>query len=97
MNSAPFNFTVQSHTQKGGKSFAQSNILQNLHIPKFAPSNKVHQELSGLSQNAHYAVTIGDEAGLRELEEGIDELAAQIWGLTTEELAEIKSSLEGLA
>jgi hypothetical protein len=70
------------------------HILENIRIPKFYPGNKIHQELAGLSQNAHYAVTIGDEAGLKELEERIDELAAQIWELTGEELKEIQSSLE---
>ena len=82
---------------KGGKSFGDPHVLQNIRIPKFDHPNKVHQELSGLSQNAHYAVTVGDEASLRELEERIDELAAQIWGLSEEELAEIKSSLEDIA
>ena len=34
---------------------------------------------------------------LRELEEHIDELAAQIWGLTEEELKEIQTSLGEMA
>jgi len=74
-----------------------THVLENIRIPKFDPTNKVHQELAGLSQNAHYATEIGDEVGVKELEQRIDELAAQIWGLTTEELAEIKSSLEEMA
>ena len=97
MNSRIVNFSLQSYSMKGGKSFGDPHVLQNIRIPKFDSANKFHQELSGLSQNAHYAVTIGDEAGLRELEERIDELAAQIWGLSGEELAEIKSSLEEMA
>ncbi|MCL0095827.1 hypothetical protein M1O52_04830, partial [Dehalococcoidia bacterium] len=76
MNSAPFNFAVQSHTQKSGKSFAQPNVLTHIRIPKFDPANTVHQDLSGLSQNAHYATEIGDLVGIKELEQRIDELAA---------------------
>ncbi len=50
---------------------------------------------AGLSQNAHYAVTIGDEVGLKEIiEPHIDELAAQVWGLSSDELNEIRVSLE---
>jgi len=40
------------------------HVLENIRIPKFDSTDKVHQELAGLSQNAHYAVTIGDETGL---------------------------------
>jgi len=97
MNSRIVNFSLQSYSMKGGKSFGDPHVLQNIRIPKFDPTNKVHQELAGLSQNAHYAVTIGDEVGVKELEQRIDELTAQIWGLTDQELAEIKSSLEEMA
>lgn len=97
MNSRVVNFSLQSYSMKGGKSFGDPHVLQNIRIPKFNPANKIHQELAGLSQNAHYAVTIGDEAGLKELEQRIDELAAQIWGLTTEELKEIQTSLAEMA
>jgi len=74
-----------------------THVLKNIRIPKFDSANKVHQELAGLSQNAHYATGIGDEVGVKELEQRIDELTAQIWGLTGEELAEIKRSLEEMA
>ena len=70
------------------------HVLQSIRIIKFDPANKVHKELSGLSENAHYAVSIGDEAGLKELEARIDELAAQVWGLSNEELKELQTSLE---
>ena len=43
-----------------------------------------------------YLLAQGDEYCLRELEEQIDYLAAQLWGLTTKELAEIRKSLEEL-
>jgi len=78
-------------------SMGSMHVLQNIRILKFNPADKVYQELARLSQNAHYAITIGDEAGLKELEQRIDELAAQIWGLTGEELKEIQMSLEELS
>jgi hypothetical protein len=91
-NSSPARFIVISY---GVGTQLAPHLLKNIRIPKFDSASKVHRELAGLSQNAHYAVSIGDEAGLREIiEPGIDELAAQIWGLTNEELNNIKTSLE---
>ena len=90
-SSAPSLFTKQVMLESG----YSTEILSKICIPKFNPTDKVHQELAGLSQNAHHAVSIGDEAGLREIiEPSIDELTAQIWGLTNEELNDIKTSLE---
>lgn len=50
----------------------------------------------GLSQDAHCAVSLGDEAGLKELEKRIDEVAAEIWGLSKVELKGIRESLAEL-
>lgn len=83
-------------TENGEGSVASLKTKFLYLIPKFDPSNKLYQKLSSLSKNAHYAASIGDEAGLRELEEGIDEDAAQIWGLTKEELKKIQTSLAEL-
>ena len=48
------------------------------------------------SENAHYATSIGDQVGVKELEEGIDESVAELWGLTKDELKEIQESLADL-
>jgi len=96
INSSIFQYAVTSYSQAGGKSMGSMHVLQNIRIPKFDSANKVHQELVGLSQNAQYATAMGDEVGLKELEQHIDELAAQIWGLTSDELKEIKESLAEL-
>ena len=95
VNSTTFQYAAISYSQAGGKSMGSMHVLENIRIPRFEPKNKLHQELSGLSQNAHYAVTIGDEAGLKEIiEPRIDELAAQVWGLSGEEFNDIRVSLE---
>ena len=39
---------------------------------------------------------VGDPSGLREIEAEIDQLAAELWGLTQAELAEIQKSLAEL-
>jgi len=96
LNSAPFEFGVVSHTQVGGKSFAQPNILQTLYIPQYDSANPTHCQLAALSQQAHEATAAGDAARVREIEAEIDRLAAELWGLTEEELREIQESLEEL-
>lgn len=92
LNSSPSRYLVQNYVVETQIS---THALQHVRVPRFDPGDKVHQELAGLSQSAHYAASIGDEAGLKEIiEPRIDELAAQIWGLSGEELKEIKESSE---
>jgi len=52
--------------------------------------------LAALSQQAHEATAAGDAVRVREIEVEIDRLAAELWGLTEEELREIQESLEEL-
>ena len=94
LNSNPARFLVQNYIVETQIS---THALRHVRIPKFNPADKVHQELAGLSQNAHYATEIGGEVGVREIERRIDELAAQIWELTAEELKDIQTSLEEIA
>jgi len=60
------------------------------------------QRLASLSRRAHElapAAYAGDEAAqaeLRRVEDEVDRAAAELWGLTTEELDEIRRSLEEL-
>jgi SAM-dependent methyltransferase len=84
LNSIPFDYAVISHTQSGGKSFAQAAILKQLYIPKFQAEDGLHQALAKLSREAH-AGKVHNEA--------IAEATAQLWELTREELAAISQSL----
>ena len=95
-NSAPFNFAVQSYSQKGGKSFGTPSILQSIGIPQYDPEDPTHQALAEISEQAHKARATEDTERVREIEAEIDALAAQLWGLTDTELQEIQESLEEL-
>ncbi len=53
MNSSPINFLIQSYSIRGGKSFADPHVLENVKIPKFNPLNRVHNKLAFLSIKAH--------------------------------------------
>lgn len=97
LNSSVVNLAVISHTQLGGKSFAQSNILERIRIPRFDPGNPVHIRLAELSKEAHAAAARGDAQGLRAIEAEIDQQAAQVWGLRAEELQAVQESLSELS
>lgn len=51
---------------------------------------------AALPQRAHELAAAGDEERLREVEEEIDEKAAELWGITEGELREIRRSLAEL-
>ncbi|MBI3193852.1 MAG: hypothetical protein HYZ34_05190 [Ignavibacteriae bacterium] len=72
--------------------FFSAHVLENIKIPKYDSNNEDHKELARLSKQCHEKVAAG--ISVSELEEQIDELAAELWGLTKEELKDIKESLE---
>jgi hypothetical protein len=96
LNSSPFEFGVVGHTQVGGKSFAQPNILKTLHIPRYDRANITHCQLAAFSQQAHEATADKDLAQVQQVEAEIDRLAAELWGLRRQELEDIQRSLEEL-
>ncbi len=89
LNSSPSRFLVMCYAI--GTQLAP-HLLNNINIPKHDPQNEIHQELSRLSKQCHEKVAAG--ISVTDLEEQIDELAAELWGLSEEELKEIKQSLE---
>lgn len=95
LNSCPANLTAKAYSV--GKSFGSPHILEYIRIPKYDSTNTLHRELAALSQRAHELAARNEKEKLREVEEEIDEKAAELWGLTGEELAEIKRSLAELA
>jgi methylase of polypeptide subunit release factors len=102
VNSIPFQFAAFAYSQAGGKSFGSPHLLENIRIPKFDAAHVTHSRLCRFSKRAHElapAAYAGDEGAQQELqrvEAEIDEAAAELWGLTAEELAEIRKSLEEL-
>jgi len=74
-----------------------TNVFNYLNVPKYDSEKSLHLELSTLSQAAHEAAAKGDTTKVKnKIEPRIDELAAQVWGLTHEELKEIQESLAEL-
>ena len=89
LNSAPSRMAVQAYIVL----HPDPHILDHIRIPKYDPTDPVHQALAEASKEAHEAAAQGDEARLREIEDKVDTLAGELWGLTDKELAEIHRSL----
>jgi hypothetical protein len=70
------------------------HLAENIAVPRFDPGSRTMIRLAELSQAAHEATAAGDQEQLPEIEAEIDALAAELWGLTDEELAAIRSALE---
>jgi hypothetical protein len=90
LNSAPAKLIVRLYSIEIQIS---THVLRYVNIPKFEPSNKIHKQLSDLSQQAHAAAAEKNAETVKEIETLIDEKARQLWDLTKEELHEIQESL----
>ena len=107
VNSSLFNFAAQSYSQTGGKRFGSPHLLQNIRVPRFETDSAVHQRLAELSHRAHglaeeLAEAPSEERAaelrrvLAEVEAQVDETAAELWGITPQELAEVQRNLQEL-
>jgi len=96
LNSNISNLVVRSHSSL----FYSASILEFLAIPHYNPSNALHLRLSALSQQAHALAQTSEFSKnsevLAAIEAEIDLAAAELWGISAKELAEIRKSLEEL-
>jgi hypothetical protein len=90
INSSPCRLAAQAYIVL----HPDPHILDHIRIPRYDPNNPVHRELADLSRQAHVIVARGDTAWLEQVEKKIDELAAQVWGLTESEMDAIRQSLQ---
>jgi len=90
LNSSPARFVVAAYAVE---IQMDTHILENVAVPRFSPENGVHVRLAELSEAAHKAAAKGDAEEAKRVEEEVDRWAAKLWGLTDEELQEIKASL----
>jgi len=98
LNSSIAQLIVASYVIETGIS---THVLEYIYIPKFNPRNKLHLKLSDLSKKGHELAKRyyeqNDEDAKKELEkieEEIDKTVAEIYGITDEELEEIKKTLK---
>jgi hypothetical protein len=99
LNSSAVRFCVRSYSS-AGRGFGAPSIIKQFRIPKYEKSNELHQKLFSLSRKAHtlakrYYEQNDSEAqeDLKELEEEIDKVVAVLYGITYEELEEVRKTL----
>ena len=97
LNSSPAELLVASYVIETAIS---THILNKMRIQKFNHKNSLHQRLSKLSQKAHeIAKKIYEEnrenlkKDLKKIEKEIDETVAKLYGITDNELKEIRKCL----
>lgn len=79
-----------------------THITANINVPTFLASDSTHQRLATLSLRAHelapaaYAGDAAARAALRAVEDEVDRAAAELWGLSAQELADVRASLREL-
>jgi hypothetical protein len=71
----------------------QPQILEQLKIPKFYPVDLRHTKLSELSRKAHQLAQQNQDNELKKVKEEIDKIVAQLYGISEDELKEIKKCL----
>jgi hypothetical protein len=99
LNSSPVRFCVRSYSS-AGRGFGAPSIVKHFGMPKYETSNEGQWKLSELSKKAHvlakrYYEQKGLEAPeeLKEVEEEIDKTVAKLYGITDEELEEVRKTL----
>jgi hypothetical protein len=91
-NSSPFRWFVHSFSS-AGRGFGSAGILKRVQVPVFNSRDKLHSELSSLSQACHTAAAKEDLDIVESLERKIDKTAAKLWGITDDELKAIQEAL----
>ena len=86
-----------------GRGFGAPSIVKHFRIPKYVKGNGSHQEISELSKRAHALAKRYHEQNdlqareeLKEVEEEIDRAVTELYGITDEELEEVKKTLRVL-
>ncbi|GIV07774.1 MAG: hypothetical protein KatS3mg017_0976 [Fimbriimonadales bacterium] len=68
------------------------HILEHIRIPRYDPANALHRRLAALSREAHQCAQ--SRQSTQSIEAEIDQLAAQLWGLTPDELKAVQQALQ---
>ncbi|RZN40535.1 MAG: class I SAM-dependent DNA methyltransferase [Methanophagales archaeon ANME-1-THS] len=100
LNSSFASLIVMSYSLEVHLSY---DILQNVYVPKFNSRDKIHLKLAELSKKAHALAKryyeqddLEAQGGLKEVGEEIDRIVAGLYGITDEELEEVRKTLRVL-
>lgn len=90
LNSSPIDLMVRSF---GIGTQLAPHLLTQMNISIYNNSNARHVRLSELSEKCHKAAKQEDEKTIALCETEIDQIAAEIWGITDKELKAIQKAL----
>jgi len=100
LNSSVAQLIVMGYTIETAIS---THVLKNVYVPKFNSKDKVHLKLAELSKNVHALAKryyeqndLEAQEELKEVEEEIDKIVAELYGITEEELEEVRKTLRVL-
>jgi hypothetical protein len=91
LNSSPLNYLATYSSVRGGKSFGSGGFFERVRISKFRPGDAAHRALADASRQAHLAVAAVDPASLAKAVAEIDIAAGTYWGLSSSELADMRT------
>ena len=89
LNSAPASYVVKNYVTL----HPATHVLNYLRIRTFEQGNPRHRTLAALSEQIHAAVAGGEVERVRALEAELDLVAAELWGLTDNELKAIQEAM----
>ncbi|HDJ25919.1 MAG TPA: class I SAM-dependent DNA methyltransferase [Candidatus Bathyarchaeota archaeon] len=90
LNSSPVRLLVKSFMVETQIS---THVIERVEIDRYDPGNRIHRELVQLSKRAHELVSSGQFRELEAVEKRIDELIAELYGLTRDELEDVRVCL----
>ena len=91
-NSSPA--TLLHWNSSTSKSYGQPHILETLRIPRYDPKDKSHVHIRDLAKRCHEAAIKDDVDAILAFEGQIDKEAAKLWGISDDELQNIREALE---
>jgi hypothetical protein len=91
VNSTPFRFAVSCFSQPGSKSFGTPSILEKARIPKFEPSNHIHQKIVIEAKRLGAG---GDASQI--MYKKLDCLCAGLWGVNEKGLKAVQDAYSEL-
>ncbi len=102
LNSSAVRFCERSYSS-AGRGFGAPSIVKHFGIPEYEKSNESHRKVSELSKKAHGLAKryyegkdLQTREELKEVEEEIDTMVAGLYGITDEELEEVKKTVRVL-
>jgi hypothetical protein len=71
-----------------------THILEHVRVPKYNQDEETHRRLVALSKKAHTFAALGENEKVSKIEEEVDQVVGQIYGLEADQAKEIKDSLK---